>query len=177
MFLQYSSEWVPDVSHWSWWVPHHYQLIKCWIFIKISTDPFLIWWFKEYDAYLTIIIKSVLSALIYCLRFIKNNTDAIFHLLWLSDAIWPMKLWFMIYLSAITKEMLQISIHHMRCGLVMPYGDIELGQHLLRYMTAPSHYLNQSWSVRSSNNHVRVISQEIWYIIHLVLKLDWKLLI
>ena len=29
------------------------------------------------------------------------------------------------------------------CGLVMPYGDIELGQVMFFCLTAPSHYLNQ----------------------------------
>ena len=35
------------------------------------------------------------------------------------------------------------------CGLVTPYGDINLGQHWAQVMacclTAPSHYLNQCW--------------------------------
>ena len=35
------------------------------------------------------------------------------------------------------------------CGLVMPYGDRDLGQHWLRCLTATSHYLNQCWLIIS----------------------------
>ena len=36
------------------------------------------------------------------------------------------------------------------CGLVTPYGDRDLGQHWIRkWLTAPSHYLNQCWLIIS----------------------------
>ena len=44
------------------------------------------------------------------------------------------------------------------CGLVTPFGDMELGQHLLQVMacclTAPSHYLNQCWLI---------ITEALWH--------------
>ena len=42
--------------------------------------------------------------------------------------------------------------HHFyltHCGLVKPYGDINMGQHWLHGLMAPSHYLNQCWLIIS----------------------------
>ena len=70
------------------------------------------------------------------------------------------------------------------CGLMTPYGDIDLGQHWLRTVmaccrTAPSHYLNQCWLIiskiqlhSSDGNFTRY-----HHISHQWLKLTWKLLI
>ena len=46
------------------------------------------------------------------------------------------------------------------CGLVTPYGDIDLDQH---WLTAPSHYLNQCWVIISAVQWYSsgAISQEI----------------
>ena len=53
------------------------------------------------------------------------------------------------------------------CSLLMPYGEVDLGQTLAQVMAfclmAPSHYLNHVdlSSVRSSDIHLKAISQEI----------------
>ena len=53
------------------------------------------------------------------------------------------------------------------CGLVMPYGDIDLGQHWLRlWLVAWQHqaitWTNVDWSsVKSSDINIRAISQEM----------------
>ena len=55
------------------------------------------------------------------------------------------------------------------CGLVTPYGDIDLGQHWFRYWLVAWWHRTVTWtnvalsSVRSSSDHVRAISQEIPY--------------
>ena len=52
-----------------------------------------------------------------------------------------------------TWECVAVHIHVLTlCGLVTPYGDIDLGQHWPRMaccLTAPSHYLNQCWLIIS----------------------------
>ena len=53
------------------------------------------------------------------------------------------------------------------CGLVTPYGDIDLGQHWFRYWLVAWWHRTVAWttvalsSVRCSSDHVRAISQEI----------------
>ena len=66
------------------------------------------------------------------------------------------------------------SLTHCDCGLVMPYGNMDLGKHWIRFtawcLIAPSHYLNQCWPlieslVRFCGIHLRANSQvlKFWF--------------
>ena len=65
------------------------------------------------------------------------------------------------------------------CDLVMPYGDIDLGQHWLRWWLGPVRHQSITWtnvdlsSVRFSGIHLRAISQKIHQ--PLISELVWKL--
>ena len=73
------------------------------------------------------------------------------------------------------------------CGLVTPYGDIDIGKFVVQVMacclTAPSHYMKQCWFLvcRDCNIHLRSILQRVrklFYIMSLnlvPLKLFWHL--
>ena len=64
-------------------------------------------------------------------------------------------------------RMTRVNVKLTHCGLVTPYGDIDLGQHWLRkWLVAWRHqainWTNVGWSsVKSSDIHVRAISQEM----------------
>ena len=66
-------------------------------------------------------------------------------------------------------RVLQMLIH---CGLMMPCGDIDLGQHRLRQWLVAWWHQAITWingfqsSVRSSDNHVRIILQNTSAINH-----------
>ena len=62
-------------------------------------------------------------------------------------------LWIMSYVCYCHAERCMQYCVLTHCGLVTPYGNINLSQHWLGssscYLTAPSHYLNQSWLIIS----------------------------
>ena len=70
-------------------------------------------------------------------------------------------------LSVISPVMWNIKTHLTHCGLVTPYGDRDLGQLWLRqWLVAWRHqaitWTNVDWSsVKSSDIHIRAISQEM----------------
>ena len=43
--------------------------------------------------------------------------------------------------------MIKVFRYSIQCGLMRPYGLIELGQHWFRYLRTPTHDINQCWHI------------------------------